>query len=352
MIPKLGLLAILICCAGLPRLAEAMGTSVPEYTIRDLGLLPGARFSTGYALNDRGQVIGHSLFPPPPPGGSYSAQVHLWTDGSLLQLPAPSATSYGPYMGINAAGQVAFTSGSTPFLYFGGVCWNLNSITSNLPAPLRNVNGINEFGEILVKGYALGSGHERTYLWKDGKVTDIGSLGGPSASGYGFNNNAEIVGMSRNATGAYRPFFWRQGKFEDMGVPSGAHATSSFPTPWAVNHDRVAVGRVYSTTFQTLPARWWRDASTGRWSSAILPTFDGQATGVNDAGVIVGNAYTPRAAFVYSAAKGSRRLADLVSLTSDWTVLSEAWAINASGQIVGIGTRSDGTSHGFLLTPR
>jgi probable HAF family extracellular repeat protein len=72
---------------------------------------------------------------------------------------------------------------------------------------------------------------------------------------------------------------------------------------------------------------------------------------INDSGVVVGRSTFSNTyhAFVYSAGK-MKDLNKLIPTGSGW-VLTEADGINASGQIIGMGTHS-GQEHGYLLTPQ
>jgi probable HAF family extracellular repeat protein len=50
------------------------------------------------------------------------------------------------------------------------------------------------------------------------KTTDLGTLGGPYSAAYAVNQAGDVVGQSQDAKGALRPFLWRHGRMTDLGV--------------------------------------------------------------------------------------------------------------------------------------
>jgi probable HAF family extracellular repeat protein len=97
-------------------------------------------------------------------------------------------------------------------------------------------------------------------------------------------------------------------------------------------------------------------ASCAKCALKDLGTFAGSTStvwgfAINDSGVVVGQSTFKDTyhAFVYSGGK-IKDLNSLIPAGSGWE-LTEANGINASGQIVGMGTIK-GQQHGYLLTPR
>ena len=95
-----------------------------------------------------------------------------------------------------------------------------------------------------------------------------------------------------------------------------------------------------------IPVSQW-----GRDRLGTLGGSDSNAYGINDSGEVVGSADTGTAthAFVYS----DGTMVDLNSLidpNAGW-VLTDAFAINDGGLIVGDGINPEGKDDAFLLTP-
>src|SRR5262245_17966926 len=70
------------------------------------------------------------------------------------------------------------------------------------------------------------------------RVVDLGTLGGASSEATGLNNSGEVVGWSRDETGAARAFLYRDGAMVNLGTLPGGSA--SFAT--AINDLGQVVG--------------------------------------------------------------------------------------------------------------
>ena len=112
------------------------------------------------------------------------------------------------------------------------------------------------------------------FVWSNGTMTDLGTLGGNFSEGVAINSSGEVVGTSETSTGAEDGFLWSNGTMTDLG--------SNF-SPAAINDSGVIVGGqfVYSGgTLQNL--------------NTLIPQGSPyqiqSATGINDKGQIVANA--------------------------------------------------------------
>lgn len=57
----------------------------------------------------------------------------------------------------------------------------------------------------------------RGFLWRDGAILDLGSLGGTQTNPQHINDQGEIVGASRSAT-PNRAFLWDKGVMVDLNT--------------------------------------------------------------------------------------------------------------------------------------
>jgi probable HAF family extracellular repeat protein len=164
--------------------------------------------------------------------------------------------------------------------------------------------GISDAGEVV--GYATTSGDRavHAFRWRDGVMQDLGTLGGSRSVALGINRGGQVVGWSETpGNREIRAFRWSQGAMQDLGTLGG------------------------SRTF---------------------------AMGINDAGEVVGSSTTAGVqtphAFLYTDWTGMVDLNARIDPWARWELL-EAYGINASGQIVGLGIYQ-GQRRAFRLSPR
>jgi probable HAF family extracellular repeat protein len=55
------------------------------------------------------------------------------------------------------------------------------------------------------------------FLWEDGTMTDLGTLGGPSSSATGINSRGQVVGFAATTDGATHAVLWDHGATTDLG---------------------------------------------------------------------------------------------------------------------------------------
>ena len=160
-----------------------------------------------------------------------------WAPGSTpVDLGALSAGSASGATGINKAlnvvGSANVTSVSShAFLYvnpgpmkdighldFGGLSPNTQTV---------GAGGINDAGVIagtspLQLGAPSYSAFTRAFIWKAGKMTDLGSLGGGNSMASAINANGWVTGSTSTPTAAEHAFSWNGTTMTDIGVCAGA----------------------------------------------------------------------------------------------------------------------------------
>jgi len=194
-----------------------------------------------------------------------------------------------------------------------------------------------------------------TELFTISTMTDLGTLGGPTAYAMGINSSGTITGGAQNAAGSTRPFVWTQADgMRDLGVLPGytsGHAD-------AINDNGVIVGR--SGISAPYRATLWTPTGTGAWVAQDLGSFGGtynEGMSINDDGVVAGissDAAGHQLAFRWTSATGITLLPLPASANN-----SQAFGINEVGVIVGqINYTVDGhnvpvawTTAGIVLLP-
>jgi probable HAF family extracellular repeat protein len=310
-------------------------TGTPEYhavrwnngSIRDLGTL-GGTLSLASSANDRGEVVGAALNTVSDPWlqgpssflssffffpGTTQAHAFLWERGSIQDL----GTLGGPDSVaaiVNESGQVAGTS-----------------FTDSAPNSTTGIPTVHPF------------------LWEQGAMRDLGTLGGTNSLSNYLNSRGEVVGWTTLAGDASRhAFLWHKGFLEDLGTAGGVNSEA-----WAVNDAGEVVGRAdFSASSTDHHAFLWK-----RGVMTDLSTPEGQpcstAYSINSRGGIVGDSGVcgvGGVGWLWENGGPIVALQTLISPPSDITVTGATF-INDRGEIVAGGILPNGDEHAILLVP-
>lgn len=176
-------------------------------------------------------------------------------------------------------------------------------------------------------------------------MTDLGTLGG-SSDASGINNSGQVVGIYDTASNSTpHGFLWQNGTMSDLGTLGGS-------TSYAVriNQSGQIVGYAATTGNGAMHAVVWQNGIMTDLGAYGNSTSYG--SGINNSGQIVGAAFTAPGNNVRHAILWQNGImTDLndVTLGSGW-ILDWAFAINDYGAIVGTGINPSGQTHAFLLT--
>ncbi len=293
--------------------------------IVDLGTLGGS-FSVAFALNDRGMAAGaatNTILDPDSFGEALigfpsSTQWHaaLWQNGSIQDLGTLGDGPASVANFVNERGQVAG-----------------NSYTNSIP-------GV----------YGIPTLHP--FLWENGQMVDLGSLGGVYANANGLNNRGQVAGFSTltGDLGGGHAFLWARGAMQDLGFLGGSY---SFSEANVINDDGEIAGHSATADGAFRGFRWKRGVMTDLGS---VPGYDSSNTGgINAKGQIAGWAYNgdsdaPSHAVLWDKDGPGIDLNIFVPPGSDLE-LTEANSINDRGEVVGTALLPNGDAHVFLLTP-
>jgi len=170
-------------------------------------------------------------------------------------------------------------------------------------------------------------------------LTDLGTLGGSTSTASAINANGEIVGLSLTANGESHSFVYDSAAgLQDLGsvfFPNAVNSITAFQMAGTANgHAALYLHGA------------WTDLGTLRSDK------NSYATGINNAGTVIGDsstsAITPPASVVHGFRYSGGTMTDLGTLPGGF--YSEALGINNSGQIVGEGSNSDGGEDAILYT--
>ena len=341
-----------------------------SYTVTDLGTIGGAH-STACGNNDSGQVTGAAA--------TATGELHtfLWQEGVMTDLGTLPGKLFSEGRALNNRGEIAGDATNTGGPPFSSAMWDSQGGSVALPTlrggPAAFAININNRSEVVGASRNL-IRDLHAVSWKDGTVTDLGTLlpTDHQSVARSINNRGQVVGNSSPAFGdppppPVRPFFWHDGQFTDMGSLGGTWGTA-----YSINERGEAVGGSFLASGE-MHAFLWKDGGisdlgtlsstpTSRLSdlsvSCTLRTDLGVsfgtfslATSINNNGQVVGRSRdtvgNDRAVLWYHGTITD--LNDQIQSGSGWTLV-EASSINSSGQIVGFG-RIGGQNHAFLLTP-
>jgi probable HAF family extracellular repeat protein len=281
----------------------------------DLGGLADGFNSLSASINDRGWSLGASQTGILNPVGSPQDRATLWIGRRIVNLGVVPGGSDSIGISVNNSGQAVGLSNN-------GV-----------------VDPFSPFGVQV-----------RTFLWEEGGLRDIGTLGGPDAfAGPGCNNQRPgvIVGSSYTSftpnknTGVptQDPFLWENGKMKDLGNLGG---TVSFGQ--CANNRGEVIGLSKLPGDTTFHAFHWRKGKMK--DLGTLGGDNSEAIWINDSGVIAGSADLPTPGIHDAVRWKDGEILDLGTVNGE--ACSRGRAINARGQIVGGSSDCHNFLHAFV----
>ncbi len=227
-----------------------------------------------------------------------------------------------------------------------------------LPRDLETLGGNTSIGaavdnlDRVVGGSETAEGQWHAFLWQDRLMTDLGTLGGGNSEAHAISRGlvslvvgtSEIPGPNGPNQPVDRAFLWQEGTMTDLGTLGGTSSEA-----WGVSDTGIVVGSA-QTPNDTWHAFAWEDGVI-----TDLGTLGGDqscAMGVNSIGQIVGWSMKPgapydgndlyptpvRRAFLWTAALGMQELSTLGGLNSS------AQGITEDGYVIGWSDTSAGTA--------
>lgn len=337
--------------------------SAQTYTITDLGVLKGDNESSGFWINNLGDVIGCSdtqtTYGYPCTGLVPGQRAFYWSSAKgMKNLGALPGGTVSGAIGINDSGTVVGYSnmkGHAPTDFFA-VEWSPSGKITNLGTLSGGSSSaafqINSAGEIAGDSF-LSNGSVNATRWTDKKIKNVGKL--PKAiftAGLAINDSGHIVGESVFSYGppfVSHGFLWNGSKMKDLRTLPGGQTSMAN----AINSSGTIAGQSDGhATNEHWHAVVWESTGKIKDLGVLTGGTYSVAFGVNDSDVVVGYgniANNAPHAMIWTSAHGMRDLNTLIPASSGWTLIN-ANAINSVGQITGYGSKK-GRNHAFILTP-
>jgi len=247
-------------------------------------------------------------------------------------------------LGVNDTGQVV-GSADTPqglrhaYLWENGVMVDLGTLGYPPPAQSEAWD-INNQG--VVVGPVGGGDPNKAFIWENGVQTELGN---PQVlkTAYGVNDAKQVVGIYIVApSGDRHAFLWENGIMMDLGTLGGTNSIA-----WDVNMGGQVVGSSFITGGGENAFLWENGTMTDLGS---LGLGGSAAFSINDLGEVVGWAQRDSKAYHAFHWKNGQ-MTDLGAVGGVFA--SSAEAINNHGEVVGVAVFEGGGSlHGFVYNPQ
>jgi probable HAF family extracellular repeat protein len=289
--------------------------------LTDLGALPGdGNSSASGAINALGWVAGQSENGQiDPASGLPETRATLWTPRGLIDF-GTFGGNWSLSVNLNNLGQVVgFASNSIPDPFSMGF----------FPPSATQV---------------------RAFLWQNGVLQDLGTLGGPDAAAFSVNQHGQVAGFSytnaipNDTTGipTMHAFLWDHGKMTDLGTLGGTLSGAITDGVTEIVNDKgQVIGASTLAGDQTLHAFLW-----DRGTLADLGTLGGDnavPTWLTDNGDVVGAADLLGSQVHHAFLWRNGVMTDLGTLGTNSTALMS----NSRGQVVGRSLTATGL-HAFV----
>jgi probable HAF family extracellular repeat protein len=345
----------------------------------DLGTLPGVNLSSGSTWVSADGIIGgeseNGLIDPLL--GIPEMRAVIWINGQIIDLGTLGGGYESFVPAVNDFGVVAGWSLNLipdPYSMFGGgttqmrgfIWWlGVKQDLGTLGGPDTSPEAINDLGQIVGTSYSTptpsaGPGYacpefanplpQDPFFWENGKMVDMGGLGGTCGVAIGINNEGQVIGVSNLAGDqTHHGFLWYRGKLKDLGTLGGANSTAYW-----ITDSGLIVGRAdFSMQSSDHHAYLLKNGVMtdlgvlAPWPCSTAYAVNTQGQVVGDTG-ICGEGGGP--SFFWQEGLPMVDINSLVLPGSDLEVV-DANDINDRGEIAGVGLLPNGDQHAVLLIP-
>ena len=232
-----------------------------------------------------------------------------------------------------------------PIVSFAVLCGAVAGVaaaqTSYTVTDLGTLSGANsaKVSDINKTGQIVGTSANHAFLWSNGVMTDLGTLGGSVSMAYSINDSGVVVGEASTASGEMHAFVWQSGVMKDLGFAGETSAARG------INSKGDIVGVAYAKNVRGGAVLW--SGGQRRSLGDLGPSGSGStAISVNDKGQTAGvsSGFAANQGVVRAVVWLNGTISDLGALGG---LHSTANAINAQALVVGWAEVADNSTAAF-----
>jgi probable HAF family extracellular repeat protein len=346
-----------------------------RYSLRVIGTL-GGTFSEAHGLNNKGSTAGQSLLID----SDFPLHAFFWQKGAMVDLGTlggqnslvpvanhtvnerdavigNSETSTPDPNGEDLCGLGTFFI-CLPFVWQEGVLTALPTLGGNN----GNAGGINNRGQIVgtvetpnFDPCSLPFAEQiQAVIWEHGVIQEVlPPLGGTAAAANAINDNGQVVGESGCVSDNTYAVLWQHGRAINLGSLGGVTGNLAFD----INNEGQVVGQSDLPGDTVHHAFFWQNGVMTDLGSLSDALPNSQAIGINNQGQVVGFSQDAAGDEGSSVAvlweNGTITDLNTVIAAGSSLFLMEATAINDRGEIAGFGRLPNNPDdhRGFILIP-
>ena len=240
--------------AGFPQLRALLWDA--GRVLHNLGTL-GGNTSLANSLNNHGQVVGSAAnaIAENPDVASYfnsflpaaqQIRAFLWEDNAMRDLgtlggndsTATAISQNGNIVGFASTDTAVHdTTGLPtlhPFLWKNGRMTDLGSLGGTLASTGSFAFGpfgktVNDQGQVIGTSMLSGDQTWHAFVWDKSRMLDLGTLGGDNSEAFFLSDNGQVLGRAEVSMTPYvrHAFIWENGRMTDLGAPAPCTRSSA-----------------------------------------------------------------------------------------------------------------------------